>query len=85
MVKLQVAGMEMVHALVDGKFHIPTIERVFKLRNIELNGRIASDGMTLQTFEEDMTVTLTGEPAGDRSNLRTGIPPCARVPSTFMG
>ena len=52
--------------LEDGKIHLPTVEKFFKLQKAQLNGNLYSstaEGFTYALFPDGDTVIVTGDPA----------------------
>ena len=83
MVLLRYGDNEKKLALVAGKIHIATFEKLFKLHNIELDGTSYppnSVGLTYTTFCDDVPIVVTGNPAaGMNHQLLSPLfsPPCA--------
>ena len=58
---------DIAFALVEGKIHLPTLETVFDLRNIRLDGVIypaGAEGLTFAVFDDNVPITVSGDPAG---------------------
>ena len=64
MVLIRCGVQEEKLALVNGKLHLPTIEKVFQLQNIRLNGILypcTDDGLTFGSFPDDDPINVTGD------------------------